>query len=109
MRSSSRVLGALFFVALLVIGPNVLAAVTASAPATGVEKLSATPSKVCHPKKPITCRAAADLVTAALEASAVGTQPNVSKAAADPRVQSQQAILCGPWIKYMCYGGKTLS
>ena len=73
-----------------------------------VSLLVATPvtfAKVCHPKKPITCTATH--LTEDVAAPAVAPAPVVKKSQKvdqlpllQPKVQ--HAMVCGPWVKWMC-------
>ena len=83
---NSRVLSVFVVVALSLVAPNVF-------------------GKVCHPRKPITC-SAADLshpaVTATVAAPAPKPAAKVVKTTSPAK--NQQAMLCGPWVKWMCVG-----
>src|SRR5687768_7250771 len=53
-----KVLGFVFVVSFLLVAPGAFASVTTPEAVIDEEALSLAPSKVCHPKKPVTCRAA---------------------------------------------------
>jgi hypothetical protein len=62
-------------------------------------------AKVCHPKKPVTCNASAFshlAVTSAIASPATTAKTTSVKAKASPKVQ--HAMLCGPWVHWMCTG-----
>ena len=71
-----------------------------------VSLFAAAPSafaKVCHPKKPITCQATHFSTSSSF--APVAAAPAKVKATSvttksHPKVQ--QAMLCGPWVKWMC-------
>ena len=79
----------LFLVAVIALQFPVLTEVGNAAPEISDVRASA-PSKVCHPKKPVTCRAN-DLATSSASITA-------------PAVESQQAAVCfGP--RWLCRAG----
>ena len=83
-----RALALVFAVALLVASPAVFASTSSADVTVSADVLSSAPSKVCHPKKPVTCRAA-DLGAAIAEVAV--------PAAKDSRLESQEAMVCfGP-------------
>ena len=89
---SFRVLTLIVVVTLCLAAPNVFA-------------------KVCHPKTMITC-SAADLSHPAATAtvSAPVTKPAPTKAVKSiAPAKNQQAMLCGPWVHWMCVGSPNLS
>ena len=59
---------------------------------------------VCHPKKPITCQATHFSSLGSIATPAAVQAPAKAKATAvkakQPKVQ--QAMICGPWVKWMC-------
>ena len=92
---------ALVVVVCLAVAPTMIAA-----PATVSSELSfdvkATPSKVCHPKKPVTCRAAdlstvTDVTLPALEAAATLT------------ASAEEVGMICMGSRFFCRSGKTLA
>ena len=82
-----RVLALVVVAALFVAAPGAFASVSSSDDTVSAEVISSSPSKVCHPKKPVTCRAT-DLAVAIAD---------VAPSAKDARLQSQEAMVCvGP-------------
>ena len=58
-------------------------------------------AKVCYPKKPVTCNAASfsRLVTSGAVSSAA-TKAKTTSVKSPAKVQ--RAMLCGPWVHWMC-------
>ena len=81
----SRVLAVMILVGLLVATPNVFA-------------------KVCHPKKPITCSAAAFSNLGTLTTAVPAATPKATSVKAKSPVKVQHAMICGPWVHYHCMG-----
>lgn len=80
---SFRVLALSLVVALFVAAPNVSA-------------------KVCHPKKPVTCNATALSPVATSAPSAPAAKTTTTSVKSKAPVKVQHAMLCGPWVHYMC-------
>jgi hypothetical protein len=60
-------------------------------------------AQVCHPKKPVTCSAASFTHVAVTSATApAATKTTSVKPKAPAKVQ--HAMLCGPWVHWMCTG-----
>lgn len=104
-----RVLGVFVALAVLVVPTTVFAGVSAPEAGLRADVASATPSKLCHPKKPITCRAGELAPQTAVE---IPTDVNVAKTnermdAGKPRFEFNEAMIClGP--RYSCIA-KTLA
>ena len=61
--------------------------------------------KVCHPKKPITCTAAAfSTLNTFSVVPAAPAKPKPAAVTTKAPVKTQQAMLCGPWVKWRCFG-----
>lgn len=91
-----RVLALVIAVALLVASPSVFASTAASR----TDELSTASSKVCHPKNPVTCRAA-DLSSLAVTGDASSPAESES-VATDSRFESKQAMACHGGIRWAC-------
>ncbi len=86
---SSRVITLTLVVALSVAGPNVF-------------------GKVCHPKKMITCNAA-DLSRPVAASTVSSPAPkSVTKVKATAPAKNDQAMACGPWVRWHCIASDTL-
>ena len=60
-------------------------------------------AKVCHPKKPVTCNASAfSSLAASSVASPAATTPQTTSAKPKAPAKVQHAMLCGPWVHWMC-------
>lgn len=102
---SFRLLALVFVVALLVAAPSAFASTTPDA-VIDAESISQAPSKVCHPKKPVTCRAIEllDAEPASIETQATAVavplsfqgNSNFLQEATRSRVQFQTAMVCMP-------------
>ncbi len=70
-------------------------------------------AQVCHPKKPVTCNAASFSQLAASSATTsvvtapktTVTTPKTTSVKPKSPAKVQQAMLCGPWVKWMCTAG----
>jgi hypothetical protein len=62
-------------------------------------------AKVCHPKKPVTCNASAFSQVATMNAVVSAASPaKTSSVKPKAPVHVQHAMLCGPWVHWMCTG-----
>ena len=60
-------------------------------------------SKVCHPKKMVTCNATELVQTAPAKAAPVVKAVKPAKTSTAPAAKpQQQARVCGPWIHFGC-------
>ena len=107
---SFRLLALVFVVALLVAAPSAFASTTPES-VIDADSISQAPSKVCHPKKPVTCRAVemvnAEPASIETEATSVAIplsfqgNSNFLQEATRSRVQFQTAMICMP-PKWYC-------
>lgn len=81
---NSRVIATALFVAMALAGGNVFA-------------------KVCHPRKPITCGVDSFSQPAATTTVAPAPKPVAKAVTSKKPAPTQQAVVCGPWIRTFPY------